>query len=80
MKYTAPINPWGTGQRRTLQAAFRHWMKPYKPNTRCVSMADWRYERQLESYGGQHRSAVGMIRAYGATNFFRGCYPGAEND
>ena len=73
---------WGTGQRRTVQQAFRWGIKHEPRPTKSVSVSYLRYEREVWKMhlGKPHRDAVGYIRAFGATNFFRGCYEGAEND
>jgi hypothetical protein len=47
------------------------------------SMATWKYERELGSFGmnkDRNRSAVGLVRAFGSPTFFNGAYKGAEND
>lgn len=80
-KYTPPVNRWARGKRMTVQKAFQHWLKPYEPS-KANSLAAYKYERDLrkQSARGQHRDAVGLIRAFGASAFFRGCYINAEND
>jgi len=82
-KFTARKNPWAAhGGRMTIQKAFRHWIQPYK-REKATSMAIWRYERELASFGSnkdRHRAAVGLVRAFGSMTFFNGAYKGAEND
>lgn len=81
MRYMPPISKWARGQHTTVQAAFQHWMRPYKKPVRYNGVADMKYERQMARYDRRrNRSTVGLIRAFGAPQFFRGCYPGAEND
>ncbi len=85
MKYTPPISTWAKGRRITIQRAYQHWLKPTTMMKRYRSLADWRYERELSrplnhKFGTLHRSAVGMVRAFGSPTFFNGCYKGAEND
>lgn len=80
-KYTPPISNWAPGKRRTVQQAMRWGVQrePY-PQT-AHSLSDLRYDRQVWRLGRKpRRLAVGFIRAFGATHFFNGCYPGAEND
>lgn len=76
-KYTMPHNDWGKNQRWTVQKAFQWGIKPEPyPLTNFK-----RYDRMMWRAGRKpNRLAVGTIRAAGATNFFRGCYRGAEND
>lgn len=80
-KYTAPINPWGKSQRQTIQSAFQHWLVPHRMPAKCDSVAAWRFERDLSRYNTKrNRDAVGLVRAFGSPTWFKGCYPGAEND
>jgi len=76
-------NPWAAhGGRMTIQKAYRDWAQPYR-SMKADSMAAWRYERELASFRDnkdRHRSAVGMVRAFGSPTFFNGAYKGAEND
>lgn len=82
-KYSVLKNPWvAHGGRMTVQQAFRHWIRIYKP-AKANSLAAWRYERELASFRGnrkRNRSAIGAIRAFGTTTFFNGAYRGAEHD
>jgi hypothetical protein len=82
-KFHARKNPWAAhGGRMTIQQAFRHWVQSYK-RVKADSMAVWKYERELGSFGmnkDRNRSAVGLVRAFGSPTFFNGAYKGAEND
>ena len=85
MKYTPMISDWAKGRRKTVQQALQDWMKPCVMATKYKSLESWRYDRDLmrplnSAYCKQRRSAVGLVRAFGAPHFFRGCYVGAEND
>lgn len=80
-KYTAPINTWGKFQRQTIQSAFQHWLIPHRMPIKCNGTADMKYERALSKYNARrNRDAVGLVRAFGSPTWFKGCYPGAEND
>lgn len=80
-KYTAPINGWASQGRKTIMATAAYYFKPEYPPKKTTSMADLRWWRDCQRHNKrQHRNAVGIIRAFGATNFFRGCYLGSEND
>jgi hypothetical protein len=82
-KFYARKNPWvAHGGRITIQEAFRHWVQAYR-REKASSMATWKYERELGSFGmnkDRNRSAVGLVRAFGTPTFFNGAYKGAEND
>ena len=82
-KFYARKNPWAAhGGRTTIQEAFRHWVQSHK-REKADSMATWKYERELGSFGmnkDRNRSAVGLVRAFGSPTFFNGAYKGAEND
>ena len=82
-KYYARKNPWMPhGGRMTIQQAYRNWIRPYRAE-KANSMMAWRYERELASFinnNPRHRSAVGLVRAFGSPTFFRGAYRNAEND
>jgi len=82
-KFYARKNPWAAhGGRMTIQKAFRNWAQSYK-REKADSMATWKYERELASFGSnkdRSRAAVGMVRAFGSPTFFNGAYKGAEND
>jgi len=82
-KFYPRKNPWAAhGGRMTIQQAFRHWVQSYK-REKASSMAIWKYERELGSFGmnkDRNRSAVGLVRAFGSPTFFNGAYKGAEND
>jgi hypothetical protein len=85
MKYTPMISDWAKGRRQTVQVAFQHWLQRGVMEKKYKSMETWRYDRALmrplnSEFGKHHRGAVGLVRAFGAPNFFRGCYVGAEND
>jgi hypothetical protein len=72
---------WGMGQRKTVQQMFR-WgtvREPYPAH--ADSLEFLRYDRMIWRVGRKpNRITVGTIRAMGATNFFRGCHLGAENE
>ena len=80
-KYTKPVNDWETGRRKSVMQICASYMKPeYRPK-KTTSMQDLRWYRDMFKFGLKaHRNAVGVIRAMGAKNFFRGAYHGAEND
>lgn len=74
---------WGTGQRKTVQQMFQ-WGTKYEapPTHHPYGVKQLRYERNVWRVYRKaiKRDTVGLIRAMGAINFFRGCYIGAEND
>ena len=82
-KFYPRKNPWSVhGGRMTIQRAYRNWVRPYKP-LKADSLNEWKYERELASFSnnkGRHRSAIGMVRAFGSMTFFNGAYRNAEND
>ena len=71
---------WAKGARHTVQWVFRQYMQRYTPS-RTRGVADVKYEKWLRKQNRyRNRDTVGMIRAFGAPNFFRGAYIGAENE
>lgn len=80
-KYTKPHNDWAAGARQQLCKASAFYFKPEYPPRVTKGMADLRWWRDCQRHNKrQHRIAVGIIRALGVPNFFRGAYHGAEND
>jgi len=72
---------WGPSQRKTLPQIFQWGIQREPRPTYSNSVSYLRYERMVWLDGRKsHRTTTGMVRAMGATNFFRGCYAGAEND
>ena len=57
-------------------------LKPYKRDLKPSSVSAYKYELQLERISRKmnRRMPVGVIRAFGHTHYFAGCYVGAEND
>lgn len=80
-KYTAPHNDWGKDKRWTVQQAFQWGIKREPRPTHASRLEFLRHDMMLWRAGRKpNRLTIGTIRAFGATNFFRGCYQGAEND
>lgn len=80
-KYTPPINDWAVGRRQTVQKAFQWSVKREPRVVKASRMEFFKHDRMLWKAGVKpNRLAVGVIRAMGAPNFFRGAYHGAEND
>jgi hypothetical protein len=72
---------WGPSQRKTLPQIFQWGIQREPRPLYSNSVSYLRYERMVWLDGRKsHRVTTGMVRAMGATNFFRGCYIGAEND
>jgi len=66
-----------------LAKASAFYLKPEYPPRVTKGMADLKWHQETRRFvpsNTRHRNAVGTIRAFGVRNFFRGCYPGAEND
>ena len=81
MPYSKPFNDWEVGNRRQLQGALRDCLFKGKYPTTSSSMWALKFDRDSWRYGRRlNRLSVGLIRAFGAKHFFRGCYLGAEND
>lgn len=82
-KYRPPINDWATGARQQLCKASAFYFKPEYPPRVTKGMFDLKWHQESRRYvpsNLRHRNAVGIIRALGVPNFFRGAYHGAEND
>lgn len=72
---------WGANQRKTMQWIFQRGVKRESRPLYSDSVSYLKFERMVWLDGRKsNRITVGSIRAMGATNFFRGCYLGAEND
>ena len=72
---------WGTGQRKTVQQVFA-WNIRREPYPQSAGRMEFlKFDKMIWQAGRKpNRTAVGLIRAMGAQQFFRGCYHGAEND
>jgi len=57
-------------------------LKPYKRDLKRRSVSAYKYELELERSSRKlnRRMPIGVIRAFGHTHYFAGCYIGAEND
>lgn len=69
----------------TAEPAHKHMvsaLKPYKRDLKRSSVSAYKYELQLERISRKmnRRMPVGVMRAFGYTHYFAGCYIGAEND
>jgi hypothetical protein len=72
---------WGASQRKPIQKIFQWGIQREPRPSKSVSVSYLKFERTVWLDGRKsHRSTTGMVRAMGATNFFRGCYAGAEHD
>ena len=76
-----PHNDWAKGARWSVQQSFKWGITREPRPTRASRLEFYRYDMMLWRAGRKpNRLAIGIIRAAGAVNFFRGCYQGAEND
>ena len=70
------------GQAQTPDKYLVKALKPYKRDLKRSSVSDYKYELGLERISRKlnRRMPIGVIRAFGHTHYFAGCYIGAEND